>query len=69
MSDPNAPRTSDYNVLTDATGMTGFLPTQCFPAASFMLEKVSSPVIAVVGDPDQPITAKITAFLQTLIGF
>ena len=49
--------------------MSGFLPTQCFPAASFMLEKVDSPVIAVVGDPDQPITAKITAFLQTLIGF
>ena len=52
MSDPNAPRISDYNVLTDATGMTGFLPTQCFPAASFMLEKVDAPVIAVVGDPD-----------------
>ena len=69
MSDPNAPRISDYNVLTDATGMTGFLPTQCFPAASFMLEKVDSPVIAVIGDPDQPITAKITSFLQTLISF
>jgi hypothetical protein len=52
MSDPNAPRISDYNVLTDATGMSGFLPTQCFPAASFMLEKVDSPVIAVIGDPD-----------------
>ena len=69
MSDPNAPRIDDYNVLTDASGMTGFLPTQCFASASFMIEKVDAPLIAVVGDPDQPITAKITSFLQTLIDF
>ena len=32
-----------------------------------MIEKVDAPVIAVVGDPDNPITAKMTSFLTQLI--
>ena len=65
--DPLANRTEEYNSITDAFGMVGFIPSQCFKNVSFQIEKVEAPVIAVVGDKDQPITAKMTAYLQTTI--
>ena len=62
-SDPLGPQKGPYNALTDVMGFTGFIPSQCFKNVSFMIEKVEAPVIAVVGDPENPITSKMTSFL------
>ena len=63
MQDPLGPRKVPYDARTDALGGMGFVPTQCMKNASFMIEKVESPIIAVVGDSSQPEQASMVAYL------
>ena len=69
MEDPLGPRTRDYNSLTDFAGFTGFVPTQCMANASFVVPRVESPVIALVGDTTEPAMASMVDYMEALIGF
>ena len=67
MDDPLGPRQVQYNAATDELGFTGFIPTQCTKRNSFMIDKVEAPIIALVGDVNDPPMAAMIAYMQKLV--